>query len=78
MGCEVQFHIKPTRQKTFGEHSGDGFYLRTSDKHYRTHIVFVKKTRAKQLADTVFFKHKCITYSTVTPADAIVNAYNKL
>eukprot|EP00804_Cyclotella_cryptica_P029656 CCRYP_019045-RA/>CCRYP_019045-RA protein AED:0.39 eAED:0.39 QI:0/-1/0/1/-1/1/1/0/453 len=45
MGCEVQFHIKPTRRKTFGEHSGDGFYLRTSVEHYRTHIVFVKKTR---------------------------------
>ena len=44
MGCEVQFHIKPSRRKTFGEHSGDGFYLRTSDEHYRTHIVFVKKT----------------------------------
>eukprot|EP00804_Cyclotella_cryptica_P025775 CCRYP_002953-RA/>CCRYP_002953-RA protein AED:0.55 eAED:0.48 QI:0/0/0/1/0/0/2/0/300 len=57
MRCEVQFHIKPTRQKTFGEHSGDGFYLRTSAEHYRTHIVFVKKTRAQQLADTVFFKH---------------------
>jgi hypothetical protein len=55
MGCEVQFHIKPTRRKTFGEHSGDGFYLRTSTEHYRTHVIFVKKTRAQRLADTVFF-----------------------
>ena len=78
MGCEVQFHIKPTRRKTFGEHSGDGFYLRTSAKHYRTHIVFVKKTRAQRLVDTVFFKHKYITQPTVTPADANVNAYNRL
>ena len=30
------------------------------------------------MADTVFFKHKYITQPTVTPADAIVNAYNKL
>lgn len=78
MGCEVQFHIKPSRRKTFGEHSGDGFYLRTSAEHYRTHVVFVKKTRAKRLADTVFFKHKHITQPTVTTADAIVNAYHKL
>jgi len=42
----------------FGEHSADGFYLKTSEEHYRTLIVFCKKTRAKQLADTVFFKHK--------------------
>ena len=78
MGCAVQFHIKPSRRKTFGEHSEDGFYLKTSEEHYRTHVIFCKKTRAKRLADTVFFKHKYITQPTVTPADAIVNAYNKL
>jgi hypothetical protein len=78
MGCEVQFHIKPMRRKSFGEHSEDGFYLRTSEEHYRTHVIFVKKTRAKRLADTVFFKHHYITQPTVTPADAILNAYNKL
>jgi hypothetical protein len=47
-------------------------------EHYRTHVIFVKKTRAKRLSDTVFFKHHYITQPTVTPADAIVNAYNKL
>ena len=77
-GCNVQFHIKPSRRKTFGEHSGDGFYLQTSPEHYRTHIIFVKKTRAKRLADTVFFKHKYITQPTVTPADAVVQAYHKM
>jgi hypothetical protein len=42
------------------------------------HIVCVKATRAKRLVDTVFFKHKYITQPTVTPADAIVNAYHKV
>ncbi len=32
----------------------------------------------KLLADTVIFKHKYITQPTVTPADAIVNAFRKL
>ena len=45
MGCAVQFHIKPNRRKTWGEHSSDGWYLRTSPEHYRCHIVFVKATR---------------------------------
>jgi hypothetical protein len=35
-------------------------------------------TQAKRLADTVFFKHKYITQPTITPANVIVNAYNKL
>jgi len=78
MGCAVQFHIKPGRQKTFGEHSEDGFYLKTSEEHYRTHMVFCKKTQVKRLTDTVFFKHKYITQPTVMPAYAIVNALTKL
>ena len=78
MGCAVQFHIKPSRRKTFGEHSSDGWYLRTLPEHYRTHVVLVKATRAKRLTDTVFFKHKSITQPTITKADAIVNAYRKL
>jgi hypothetical protein len=47
IGCSVPFHIKPSRRKTFGEHLGDGFYLKTSAEHYRMHMVFCKKTRAK-------------------------------
>jgi len=78
MGCAVQFHIKPGRRNTFGEHSEDGFYLKTSEEHYRTHVIFAKKTQTKRLTDTVFFKNKYITQPTITQADAIVNAYNKL
>ena len=78
MGCAVQFHIKPDKRKTWGEHSMDGWYLRTSPEHYRCHIVFVKKTQSKRVTDTVFFKHKYITQPAITPADAIIKAYNDL
>jgi hypothetical protein len=44
MGCAVQFHINPKRRASWGAHSEDGWYLRTSPKHYWCHIVFVKKT----------------------------------
>jgi hypothetical protein len=74
MRCAVQFHIKPSKRKTWGEHSSDGWYLRTSQEHYRSHVVLVKATRAKHITDTVFFKHKFITQPTVTPADAIIKA----
>eukprot|EP00956_Cyclotella_meneghiniana_P034375 scaffold104153_cov26-Cyclotella_meneghiniana.AAC.1 len=69
MGCAVQFHVKPDRRKTWSEHSMDGWYLKTSDEHYRCHIVFVKKTQAKRVTDTVFFKHKYITQPEIKPAD---------
>jgi hypothetical protein len=76
IGCEVQFHSSLAR----GKHSVS---IRATvstclEEHYRTHIVFVKKTRTKQLTDTVFFKHKYITQPTFTTADAIVNANHKL
>jgi hypothetical protein len=34
MGCAVQFHIKPNRRKSWGEHSSNSWYLTTSLDHY--------------------------------------------
>ena len=61
MGCAVQFYIKPSRCKTWGEYSSHGWYRRTSPEHYHTHIVFVKSTRSTRISDTVYFKHKYLT-----------------
>ena len=47
-------------------------------EHYRCHKIYVKKTRSERISDTVFFKHKYITQPTVTPADTIVKALDKL
>ena len=55
MGCTVQFHIKPNRRKSWGEHSSNGWYLKTSPDHYRCHIIFAKATQAKQISNTVYF-----------------------
>ncbi len=54
MGCAVQFHIKPNRRKSWGEHSSDGWYLTTSPDHYRCHIIFVKATQATNLQYRLF------------------------
>ena len=74
LGCAVQFHVKPKNRKTWGEHSMDGWYVRTSPEHYRCHEIFVKATRNTRISDTVFFKHKYITQPTITPEDAIMKA----
>ncbi|KAL7477530.1 hypothetical protein ACHAW6_003338 [Cyclotella cf. meneghiniana] len=34
VGCAVLFHIKTNRCKTFGEHSSNGWYLKTLPEHY--------------------------------------------
>jgi hypothetical protein len=74
IGCAVQFHVKPSHQRTWGKHSTDGWYIGTSPEHYRSYRIFVKAMRSHCLSDTVFFKHKYITQPTVTPADAIIKA----
>ncbi len=78
MGCAVQFHIKPNKRKSWGEHASDGWYIKTSPDHYRCHWIFVKATRAKQISDTVFFKHKYITQPTMTTDDLVIMAIQDL
>ena len=58
------------------EQSKDGWYVGTSNKHYKTYDVWVKETRAVQNSDTVFFPHKYITQPTITKADIVTNAAN--
>ena len=78
MGCAVQFHIKPNRRKTWGEHSSDGWYLTTSKDHYRCHYIFVKATQAKHITDFVYFKHKHITQPSLMTEDLVIKAIQDL
>jgi hypothetical protein len=43
MGCAVQMHQIRIRQGTWAEHSINRWYLQTSPKHYRCHVIYVKK-----------------------------------
>ncbi len=78
MGCAVQLYESINRRGTWADNSKDGWYLGTSNEHYRCHIIYVKKTRSKRTSDTVFFKHQYITQPTLTQADIIVNAIDDL
>ena len=51
-----------------------GYYIGTSDEHYRCFNVYKTDTRAEAVSDTVFFKHKYITNSSVTAVYAIIQA----
>jgi hypothetical protein len=78
LGCTIQFDIKPNRRKAWGEHSSDDWYLGTSPKHYRDHIIFVSATKTQRITNTIFFKHCYITQPTITPKDAVVQALQDL
>ena len=69
LGCTVQLYVKPHRQKTWGEHSNNGWYIGTLPKHYRCHQIWNQKTKAERISDTVFFKHKYLTQPTLSFED---------
>ena len=74
LGCAIQVHQTSNQRQTWAEHSLDGWYLRTSDKHYHCHAVFIKKMQSEQLSDTVAFQHKYLTQPSLTPEERIVQA----
>ncbi len=78
MGCAVQLYESTNRCGTWADHLTDGWYLGTSNEHYRCHIIYVKKTRSERISDTVFFKHRYITQPTSTQADIILKALDDL
>ena len=78
MGCKVQLYESINIHGSWADNSTDGWYLGTSNKHYRCHIIYVKKTRSERISDTVFFKHRYITQPTLMQADIILKAIDDL
>ncbi|KAL7502169.1 hypothetical protein ACHAXN_000208 [Cyclotella atomus] len=75
MGCEVQIHKKTDKRGTWAYHSVDGWYLNTSQEHYRgVHNCYTKETRSERLSDMVVFKHKHMTNPTMMHADKLMQA----
>ena len=64
--------------KSWAEHSVDGFYIGTSYEHYRSHTIWVKKTKAMRISESVFFRHNYITQPPLTLYDVIIKALQDL
>ncbi|KAL7542490.1 hypothetical protein ACHAWF_007187 [Thalassiosira exigua] len=78
IGCDVQVHQKPGQRGSWEEHAVDGWYLGCSPRHYRCSNVWVNRTMARRVSDTVVFKHKYITWPSQTPSDLIAKAVHDL
>ena len=73
MRCVVQIHEDADKRGSWSPHTVDGWYLRTSSDHYRSHIIHVKGTKVDRILETVLFKHKYLTNPTVTHTDNVVD-----
>jgi hypothetical protein len=58
LGCAVQAHVKPEACQMWDTHSEAGFNIGTSMEHHCCFKIYIVRTRAMRISNTVFFKHK--------------------
>jgi hypothetical protein len=78
LGCAIEAHVKPEDRQMWDTRMDAGFSLGTSMQHHRCFCVYITKTRATRISDTVFFKHQYITNPTVSPESHVVAAAQQL
>ncbi len=78
LGCVIHSHIKPDDRRSWDARADAGFNLKTSMEHHRCYRVYITKTQAMQVSNTVNFKHQYITNPTVSPESLVVAAAQQL
>jgi hypothetical protein len=78
IGCAVLIHVKPKNRQTWDTHTKAGYNLGTSMEHHQCFKIYITKTRATRVSDTVFFKHQYITNLRVSPESLVVAAAQQL
>ena len=78
IGCAIQTHVKPNDRLSWDTRSEPGFNLGTLMEHHRCFRVYVTRTRATRISDTVFFKHQYITNPAISPESHVVAAAQQL
>jgi hypothetical protein len=71
-------HVKPKNRRTWDNHGEVGFNIGTSMEHHRCFHVYIVKTRATRVSDSIFFKHQYITNPQVTPETLVLKAAAEL
>jgi len=78
LGCAIQAHVKPDDRHSWDARADAGFSLGTSMEHHRCYRVYITKTRATRISDTVAFQHQYITNPTISPESSVIAAAQQL
>ena len=73
----IAFESTQTR-KTFAPHGITAWYIGPTREHYRCYKVYVPKTKAERICDTVTFHPHLCNSPVLQPIDQAVIAVNKL
>jgi hypothetical protein len=77
-GTKIIIHEKPNQRRTWDPHGVDGWYLGPATKHYRCYRVFVNKTRAERISDTIEFFPQAIEMPFPASTEIAVKARKTL
>jgi hypothetical protein len=78
IGCAVQTHVKPDNCLSWDTRFEPGLNLGTSMEHHQCFRVYVTRTRATRISNTIVFKHQCITSPMISPESHVVAAAQQL
>ena len=67
-------HIKPKNRRTWDVHGEVGYSIATSMEHHWCFNVYIVKTRATRISDSVFIKHQYITNLFMKAAAELTSA----
>jgi hypothetical protein len=74
LGCAVMAHVKPKIPQSWDVHADTGFNIGIAMEHHQCFHIYIVKTRATRVGDTVFFKHQYIMNPQVTPKTFVIKA----
>ncbi len=78
LGCAIQAHVKPDDRRTWDTCSESGFNLGTLMEHHWCFQVYITRTRATRISNTVHFKHQYIANPEISPESHVVAAAQQL
>lgn len=73
-GTRVLVHVKPNKRTTWAPHGETGWYIGPAMEHYRCHQVFIPKTNATRIADTVEFFPQNVPLPSLSSHDTLITA----
>jgi hypothetical protein len=77
-GTKILIHEKPNQRRSWDPHGVEGWYLGPATDHYRCYRVYVNKTRAKRITDTVELFPQEIDMPFPTPTEIAIEAAKAL
>jgi hypothetical protein len=77
-GTKVVIHVKPDKRNSWDPHGNTGWYVGPAMEHYCCYHIYVPKTQAYRIADTVDFFPSKVPMPKLSSADAAQHAAQDL